>query len=194
MEILNQENFGDDKVLRSLTTKFEHGVTVIEEFKDLSTYSFNELMSSLLAHEDRINRSLRKFKRRHSRLRGKFGYKGKAENSARHGHGRAAEVETKLVNSVSTRAIFNVYTVRNLSTKKLTVGRSRKMSRRKLISLKMWKKKFPNSESANVVWFIDRGCSNHMSSSKSLFRDLDESQTSENLQPQRFRGASYRRN
>lgn len=35
------------------------------------------------------------------------------------------------------------------------------------------------TESANVVWFIDSGCSNHMSSSKSLFRDLDESQKSE---------------
>jgi len=35
------------------------------------------------------------------------------------------------------------------------------------------------TESVNAMWFIDSGCSNHMSSSKSLFRDLDKSQKSE---------------
>ena len=39
------------KVLRSLTSKFDHVVAVIEESNDMSTYSFDELMSSLLAHE-----------------------------------------------------------------------------------------------------------------------------------------------
>ena len=38
------------KVLRSLTTKFEHAVTAIEESKDLATYSFDELMIAILDH------------------------------------------------------------------------------------------------------------------------------------------------
>ncbi|GJU91600.1 integrase, catalytic region, zinc finger, CCHC-type containing protein [Tanacetum coccineum] len=61
--IMNQmksygENVTDEvivsKVLRSLSSNFDHLVAAIEEFKDLSVYTFDELMSSLLAHEDRI--------------------------------------------------------------------------------------------------------------------------------------------
>jgi len=48
------------KVLRSLTTDFDHVDAAIEESKDLSTYSFDELMGLLLAHEVRINQSFEK--------------------------------------------------------------------------------------------------------------------------------------
>lgn len=37
----------------------------------------------------------------------------------------------------------------------------------------------PISNSSDGVWFIDSGYSNHMSGTRSLFRDLDESQKSE---------------
>jgi len=57
------------KVLRSLTAEFNHVVVAIEESKDLSTYSFDELMDSLLAHEVRINRPYEKVEERPFRWR-----------------------------------------------------------------------------------------------------------------------------
>jgi gag-polypeptide of LTR copia-type len=42
-------------VLCSLTTKFDHMVAAIEEFKYLSTYMFDELMGSLQVYEARLN-------------------------------------------------------------------------------------------------------------------------------------------
>ncbi|XP_073120321.1 uncharacterized protein [Henckelia pumila] len=69
MAIINQmQSYGEKitdqtiikKVLRSLTPKFDHVVAAIEEYKDLSVFSFDELMGSLLAHESRINMSLEK--------------------------------------------------------------------------------------------------------------------------------------
>nr|GEW92989.1 DUF4219 domain-containing protein/UBN2 domain-containing protein [Tanacetum cinerariifolium] len=63
------------KVLRSLSSKFDHIVAAIEESKDLSTFSFDELMGSLQAHESRINRSVIKEEEK------AFQTKGDAESS-----------------------------------------------------------------------------------------------------------------
>lgn len=43
------------KVLRSMDSDFKHVVAGIEESKDMSDYTFDELMCSLLSHEDKIN-------------------------------------------------------------------------------------------------------------------------------------------
>ena len=46
-----------EKLLRSLSTKFDVVVAAIEEAKDLEKLTINELMGSLLSHEARIDRN-----------------------------------------------------------------------------------------------------------------------------------------
>ncbi|KAM1204163.1 hypothetical protein ACFX2J_019884 [Malus domestica] len=43
-----------EKILRSLTSKFEHVVTAIEESKDLEAMSAEELLGSLIVHEQHV--------------------------------------------------------------------------------------------------------------------------------------------
>jgi hypothetical protein len=66
MELVNQiRQNGDEladqkvveKVLRSLPRKFDAIVVVIEESKDLTKYSMDELVGSLKNYEDRLNRN-----------------------------------------------------------------------------------------------------------------------------------------
>jgi len=58
------------KVLRSRTTEFDHVVAIIEESKDPSTWSFDELMGSLLAYEVRINQSYKRVEEKPFQMKG----------------------------------------------------------------------------------------------------------------------------
>ena len=76
------------KVLRSLTSKFDHVIVAIEESKDLTTDTFDELMGSLLAYEGRLNMSHEKVEEKAFQVKGESPYKRKSENSGGRGHSR----------------------------------------------------------------------------------------------------------
>ncbi|GJS44428.1 putative gag-pol polyprotein, identical [Tanacetum coccineum] len=76
------------KVSRSLGSKFNHVVAAIEEAHDLSSYSFDELMSSLLAHKDRLNSAQEQTKEKVFKVKGDSSSKGIVESSDFRGNNR----------------------------------------------------------------------------------------------------------
>ncbi|KAG6388774.1 hypothetical protein SASPL_150210 [Salvia splendens] len=84
--ISNEQVVG--KVLRSLNECFDYLVPAIEESKDLSTYTFDDLMSSLLAHETRVRKPCDKVEEKAFQVKGESSYSEKIGNSGgRYGRG-----------------------------------------------------------------------------------------------------------
>ncbi|KAA3467262.1 Retrovirus-related Pol polyprotein from transposon TNT 1-94 [Gossypium australe] len=144
----------DNKVLffiqQSLTPKFDHVVAAIEESKDLTTYSFDELQGSLQSHEARLNRTNEKSGEKAFQVMGephkqqdnsrkatyRGGYCGRGDYRGRGGRGRGREGDEEI-------KLFMAYQDDVIASKD--------------------------------IWFLDSGCSNHMARIKSLFKELDES-------------------
>ncbi|GKV51031.1 hypothetical protein SLEP1_g57708 [Rubroshorea leprosula] len=155
--IINQlKTYGDqvddrkvvEKVLRCLPPKFDHVVAAIEESKDFSVYSLNQLMGSLLAREERMNRFAKKNMEQAFQTKGgSSSTRQKYENGERgnqkqchfckkHGHIEANywEKAKQQANFVEEKEVEE-----NLFLTCL----------------------IPNGSNSDL-WFLDSGCSNHM--------------------------------
>lgn len=76
-----------EKILRSLTPKFDHIVGAIEESKDLFVFSFDDLMGSLQAHETRMNRSRDKDEEKAFQVKWESSSQSKKSVGSEHGKG-----------------------------------------------------------------------------------------------------------
>ncbi|KAL3500572.1 hypothetical protein ACH5RR_039665 [Cinchona calisaya] len=165
------------KVLRSLSPKFDHVVVAIEESKDLSVFSFDELMGSLQAHETRINKSLdsseeKAFQVIQSKKQsgqgvqgfGRGTFQGRGHRRGR-GHGRGR-------NGVQCHYCHKFGHIEaNCWDKDNQAGYAEEKEEEDGILFMAW------SADAKVVanvWLVDSGCSHHMTGDKSFFKDLDE--------------------
>uniref|UniRef100_A0A803MMT5 Retrovirus-related Pol polyprotein from transposon TNT 1-94-like beta-barrel domain-containing protein n=1 Tax=Chenopodium quinoa TaxID=63459 RepID=A0A803MMT5_CHEQI len=149
------------KVLRTLNDFFKHVVPASEESKDLSTYTFNELMSYLLAHKARFKTSSTKAEEKAFQAKKESSFKGKSEN-------------------------FGDHTVRSLVTKRLSVGLSKKDEKQQVNvaenveeESKLFMVEAPMQDTKDGLWYMDSGCLNQMSSTKAMFKELDESKKGE---------------
>ncbi|KAJ8616030.1 hypothetical protein MRB53_035402 [Persea americana] len=184
-----------EKVLRSLNSKFDHVVAAIEESKDLSIFSFDELMGSLQVHEVRINRGVEKeeekafqvqdnsFKRGRGRGNYRGGFRGRSPGRGRtyaHGKGRGDE-QRSYMNSVQCYNCGNYGHMKADCWSKDEQSNFTKEEGDEGEHIDGEEKLFMAQNEKNEethqshVWFIDSGYSNHMTGCKSLFSFLDES-------------------
>ncbi|GAU23292.1 hypothetical protein TSUD_237460 [Trifolium subterraneum] len=98
-----------EKVLRTLNPQFDHIVVAIEESKDLSTMSLNELQSSLEAHEQRLKERKESKNQQEQALYARNGskngkgkskwknekYKGKSESSYDQDHDNGDQIQSE---------------------------------------------------------------------------------------------------
>ncbi|XP_074351974.1 uncharacterized protein LOC141691130 [Apium graveolens] len=159
-----------EKLLRSLTRKFDYVVTSIEESKDLSTISIDELVGSLQVHEQRMNQyddashlekalqskvSIGDSSGGSSSVRGRGGFKVGYQGGRGRGsyECRAPKVEERS-HFAAVKEDKDVGTAMFLTYKR-------------------------DEEGKKKVWYLDSGASNHMSDPKDLFTEIDETITRE---------------
>eukprot|EP00253_Pinus_taeda_P006095 PITA_06095 len=202
-----------EKLLRPLPSKFDVIVTTIEETKDLSNFSVDELHASLITHEQRLSRnensSLEQaFKTQmcfgRGRGQGRGNKRGRGRSQNRGGSNSAANAQGRGNNSDQNQGHgrnqqrgqhhaqgqrYEKSNVQRYYCKKY--GHYANECKKKQHDMN-------NSSSANItrenisqnnvllacnmaetniedIWFLDSGCSNHMTGNIALFSALDQS-------------------
>ncbi|XP_074378708.1 uncharacterized protein LOC141720258 [Apium graveolens] len=182
----NGESLDDVRVmenlLRSLTRKFDYVVTSIEESKDLSMISIDELVGSLRAYEQRMTQyddvshlekalqsklSFGDSSGSSSSARGRGGFRG----SYRGERGRGKQSFNRGQNSEGYQPSGRGQNFRGR-------GRGRYQQRAakedKDVGTAMFLTYKGDQESKKNVWYLDSGASNHMTGHKELFTKIDD--------------------
>lgn len=168
------------KILRSMTTRFNYVVCSIEESHDLSTLSINELHGSLLVHEQRMQgkeeeeHALKVVTSSEGMARKeevRFGTRGRGRGNVRgrgRGRGRAFNKATIECYNCHNLGHFQ-YECPNYAhyVEEVEFNEDEEMLLMTYAELKNCRRE--------AMWFLDSGCSNHMSGDKRWFVDLDQS-------------------
>jgi gag-polypeptide of LTR copia-type/Zinc knuckle len=187
------ENRVVEKVLRSLTDQFENIVYAIEESKDLSTLTIDELTGSLMAHEQRrkkkqdtleealqvkmsLNNNKSSFKansgmkQTQTSEKGYFGRGGSSQDGRGRGRGRGGRGNKSDVDCYNCGK--HGHYARDCWAEKKVEGKANYIEE-KIDDVLMMAHNESNSRS-ETVWYLNTGASNHMSGHKNLFVEMEE--------------------
>ncbi|KAK8954178.1 hypothetical protein KSP39_PZI002871 [Platanthera zijinensis] len=179
------------KILRCLPPKFNVIVTTIEKTKDLNHLSITELMGSLQAHEERLKNSSGELEQVFQ-TKIKFNPTEKSSSRASNlstrgrGRGRQGEVRTNVPNNQNQ--MHCVLCKRNNHTAFDCFYKCKRCKKPTHMQKDCWSKdkkeeaKFHETTEKLLIsrtnddphntWFIDSGCSNHMSPNEKIFTNL----------------------
>lgn len=161
-----------EKILRSMTAKFDYVVCSIEESNNLTTMTIDELQSSLLVHEQRMlghgggdEQVLKATLEENfgTRGRGRGGFRGRGRGRGRQGFNKA------LVECYKCHKLGH-FQYECPSWEK-GVNYAELDGEEELLLMAHVE---VNNSRREDVWFLDSGCSNHMSGNKKWFASFDE--------------------
>ncbi|GKD00645.1 retrovirus-related pol polyprotein from transposon TNT 1-94, partial [Tanacetum coccineum] len=163
-----------EKILRSMTSRYDYVVCSIEESNDLDTMSIDMLQSSILIHEQRMGRqvedeqALQVTQGTHQggRGRGRGFFPGR-------GRGRGQGRGGRFVYDKSTLECYNCHELGHFQWEcpkevKSTAYYTEAKEEMLLMSLVECME-----TTYEHLWFLDSGCSNHMCGNRDMFVELD---------------------
>lgn len=174
-----------EKILRSLTRKFEYVVVAIEESKDLSTFSLENLLGTLQSHELRIKQfdappiesafQLLSTNQYNPTDKQKFFNNEKSDQSTTQtkgrGHGRPfSQIQCNFCQKFG-------HTFKFCRKRIAEEGKNSSLMHKEddnddEIMFMMFSKQ---ENMSSDLWYMDSGCSNHMTGNRDLFVTLDDS-------------------
>ncbi|XP_049364349.1 uncharacterized protein LOC125829129 [Solanum verrucosum] len=158
-----------EKILRSLTPKYDYVVSSIEESIDIDELSLDELQSSLLVHEQKMNRNstfdeqaLKEstFISSNCRGRGRGIGRGRGDRGNRDGGNKYGNGNFRANDDYDKGCLMR-------RKKSQILLRIRKETLLMAVHAE-------NEPEEQTIWYVDTGCSNHMTGSKSSFTDINE--------------------
>jgi hypothetical protein len=169
-----------EKILRSMTHKFDYVVCAIEESNDIDSLSIDVLQSSLLVHEQRMTKyAVEEQALKVTTYEGTTSL-GRGRGLGRfRGRGRGRGCQLPYNQGVQfDKASVECYHCHKLGhyqyecpdKEKETKVNFAETEGEMLLMAYIDKKE----NSSGDTWYLDSGCSNHMCGNKSLFYDLDE--------------------
>eukprot|EP00253_Pinus_taeda_P024136 PITA_24136 len=170
-----------EKILRCLPSRFESVVVAIEETKDLSQFTVDELSASLMSHEHRLSRG--------TDCSFEQAFKTQMSFSQRKAQGRANNIGR------GSRRNRGRYYPASTSERSCNQNQDEGSSKQQAHGQSRQNVNFANEENKNPknvlltcniaqdkqedFWFLNLGCSNHMTGNIEMFANLDENVKSE---------------
>lgn len=157
-----------EKILRSLSDKFNYIVCSIEKSKDIDRLSIDELQSSLIVHEQKFHKSNGEEQALKVTHEESGGGRGRGRGSFRgRGRGRGCQSFNK--------AIVECYKCHQLGHFQYECPKWDKEANYAELGEEEAMLLMSYVDEEKDVWFLDSGCSNHMCGDKALFSNLNES-------------------